>query len=238
MGSLQNSMRQVLAGLDSLFYPKLCLGCDKPLSGSLPATYLCLSCHTNLPFTNYHKLAENRMTDRLAGRIPAQFAAAFLHYTPGGSVQQMVHALKYYNRPDIATDLGALYGQELLEVSILQDLDAIVPVPLHPKRQHERGYNQAAAFGLGLANALQKPLWTKVLKRQVFEASQTQKGLQERIENVAQTFTLGRQNLDQLHLLLVDDVLTTGATLEACSDTILAAFPQARISIATIAITD
>lgn len=231
-----NRLKQWTSGVESLLYPQLCVGCDESLEVSNGA-FICAACSGQLPFTQHHQLAENELTDRLAGRLRLVYGGALLYYQPNSPVQRMIHALKYYQRPDIGHSLGALYGRRLSGVARLQDLDAIVPVPLHPKRQQERGYNQAERFGAGLASILGVPQRLDLLERRNFSGSQTRKKSQERLENVSNTFVArpGHQ-LGNRHLLLVDDVLTTGATLDLCAEALLAAQPDLRLSVATIGI--
>lgn len=223
--------------LASLFFPRLCLVCEK----GLPAEgkeYVCFSCRNALPYTDFHLLSETPVTDRLAGRIPLVYGGAYFYYRPGGKAQSVIHTLKYYNRPEIGKDLGNAYGQLLAEVEALKDVDMVVPVPIHPVRLHERGYNQAAAIGEGVAKAMGVRHCPNGLLRRAFVASQTKKGLRERAKNVATVFGLGKLDFTDRHLLLVDDIFTTGSTLEACAEVILAAYPTARISVAVLGITE
>jgi len=232
------TLRSFGYALDGLLYPQLCQSCERQLPAEAPDA-LCLTCLASLPYTNYHELTENPITDRLAGRIPLTFGGAFLFYRPNTKTQRLIPALKYYNRPEIGHELGRQYGKFLKNVAVLRDVTGIIPVPLHPRRQHQRGYNQALRFAEGLADSWEKPVLAAALKRQVFEASQTRKGLQERIKNVAQTFVAtGRPALADQHVLLVDDVLTTGATLESCAEALLEKYANLRISVATIALAE
>jgi len=235
LSSVLHRLQRFGFGLESLFFPRICLGCNKGLDTN---EAICLRCREDIPYTNFHELRENPVTDRLAGRIPLIFGAAYLYYRPGTRTQRIIHALKYYNRPGIGTELGKLYGEELNTVDVLADISGIIPVPLHPKRFHQRGYNQATYFAKGLAESLSKEVWEDALKRRTFEASQTKKGLQDRAKNVSNTFMSGKRNCKDKHVLIVDDVLTTGATLEACADALIEKWPGVRISLATIAIAE
>ncbi len=220
----------------NLFYPKLCYACSRNLpSGSDP---ICLTCHYKLPRTDHHRhCSDNAFTQRLWGRVDLHAAAAFLHFVKDGRVQRLLHQLKYNSQPQVGTYLGKIYGQTLQESGGFDAVDCIVPVPLHPRKEKMRGYNQAAKFAQGLSEALQRPC-RPVLRRSVFTQTQTRMTRAERLRNVGQAFTLPRpQAIEGQHVLLVDDVITTGATLEACANTLLAA-SDVRLSMAAIAIAD
>ena len=217
-----------------LLYPKLCLAC----SDNLPPfdDLICLKCQFQLPKTGYHTSQENPFTKRFWGRVPIQTGASMYYFTIEGRVQQLIHQLKYEHKPEIGHKLGKLYALQLKKQAHFQNIDAIVPVPLHPKKQHIRGYNQAEAFGNGLSEGLEIPHWPQALCRKVFTNTQTKKSRIERLENVFQAFAVAQTDrLKGKHVLLVDDVLTTGATLEACATKILE-IEGAKVSLATIAI--
>lgn len=223
-----------LHDLVHLFYPRLCMACGE----HLPRTekLMCLPCQYQLPQTAQHTMVENAFTERFWGRVRLETGAALYFFSKSGRVQRLIHQLKYEHKPDIGYELGLLYGNMLREQSHYRSIDAIVPVPLHPKKQHQRGYNQAAVFGKGIAEALQRPLLPNALHRPVFATSQTQKSRMDRMDNVMNAFELHPSaTVAGQHILLVDDVLTTGATLEACALALLAQ-PNVRISMATIAL--
>ncbi|PSR12691.1 MAG: ComF family protein [Bacteroidetes bacterium] len=216
-----------------LFYPRLCLGCGHNLPPA--AELLCVTCQYQLPQTEQHLSAENAFTDIFLGRIKLETGAALYYFSKSGRVQHLIHQLKYEHKPEIGTQLGLQYGRQLKEQPHFQTIDAVVPVPLHPQKQHQRGYNQAAEFGKGIAEGLAIPLWPEALARDLYTSTQTKKSRLDRIENVLAAFTLNQpQLLAGKHLLLVDDVLTTGATLEACATRILEA-PGAKVSMVTLA---
>lgn len=218
-----------------IFYPNLCLCCGEPLPGI--DLWCCLKCQAELPYTDHHRFRENAFTERMWGRVPLESGMALFHFVKGGRVQRLIHQLKYEGKRDIGYRLGMLYGNKLLEQAPWSDFpQAIVPVPLHPRKAHRRGYNQAEIFGQGLRDALEIPLWPKVLKRVHAQESQTKKGRLERMGSVVEAFSLDQETrITGRHLLLIDDVLTTGATLDACAQQLLRA-RGVRISMATIAL--
>ena len=227
-------LRPLLANFAALFFPRPCLACREPLvSGE---NHLCTGCRAELPYTDYHLLppADNPLARRFWGRLPVCHTLSYLRFVRHGRVQQLLHQLKYQGQSQVGRALGQLYGAELTAAG-LAEFDLIVPVPLHRRKLARRGYNQAEAFATGLAAALPCPSAPHALRRTEHTASQTRKGRAERWQNVATVFEVAEPTaVVGRHILLVDDVLTTGATLEACGAALLAAGAR-RISIATIA---
>lgn len=223
---------QVLRDFASLFFPNYCLGC----SGSLVRgeNMICSRCMLEMPQTNYHQVNDNPLRLRMSGRIPIVHALGFFKFTKNGRIQHILHALKYRNEPEIGIILGKVYGQKLKERCLLFDL--IVPVPLHPSRKRKRGYNQSAKFAQGLGEILGIPFSEEIIARGIKTATQTRKSKLKRWENVSDVFVIKNAGQIQLkHVLLVDDVVTTGATLEACAS-VLSSNGCDRISIASIAV--
>lgn len=217
-----------------LLLPRLCTGCHSPLlSGE---KLLCLACDLELPRTGFHADEDNSAVARLAGRFPFVRATAYLHFGEESLTQHLVHALKYKRRAGVGVALGAALGGELRDCNWADGIDLIVPVPLHPKKEAARGFNQSTLIAEGLSDALHIPHEARSLRRIRRTESQTRKTRAERIENVAGAFAVRHpQKLEGKHLLLVDDVLTTGATIEACVQAVLTV-PGTRVSVATIAI--
>lgn len=217
----------------SMFFPPYCLGC----SGSLVKgeEILCTSCLGNLPKTFYHTRYDNPVLSRLAGRLPIRYGWAFLKFKKGGMVQHLLHQLKYNNCPEIGERLGKVYGRELATNQSCKEFDLIVPVPLHKSRLRKRGYNQSAWFAKGLSEALDIPWDESISIRAKATATQTRKNRSDRWENVRHVFAVNTKiSVKQKRILLVDDVITTGATLEACGQHLLDC-GCASISVACIA---
>lgn len=222
-------------GLSHLFYPRLCEGCNKPLLQE--EEVLCLNCNIyNLPRTAYHHIHENMTFMRFAGRVNIEKATSFAYFTENGLLQHLLHGLKYDGKKDIGNYLGKQLGHDLKQTKWANNVDIIIPVPLHPDKEAKRGFNQANIIAEGLSEILNIPVEKEFLVRKRFTESQTKKNREERLSNMKDVFAL--TNIEKMagkHILLVDDVLTTGATLEACALTLLTA-KDVHISIATIGI--
>jgi ComF family protein len=178
---------------------------------------------------------ENPVFQIFAGRAPISLATSFCRFDKGGHLQHLLHQLKYKGNREVGIKMGMLLGYDLIQHSLYQDIDTIIPVPLHPQKEKKRGYNQSTEICKGLSESMNRPLITGNLVREVHSASQTLKGRFERWENVSGIFSVKNGALlTGKHLLLVDDVVTTGATLEACCEPLLK-IPGVKVSIATLA---
>ena len=228
-------LKEITGGISHLLYPRLCEGCSKPLLAE--EEVLCLNCNVYLlPRTAYHHIADNETTMRFTGRVPVERATSFAYFTPDGLLQHLLHKLKYDGKQYIGNYLGKQLAYDLIQVNWQQGVDAIIPVPLHPDKGRARGYNQSELIAGGMAEILQIPVITTALKRIKNTESQTQKTREQRMENMQDAFALtDAGQITGKHLLLTDDVLTTGATLEACALALKTAH-NVKISIATIGI--
>lgn len=227
---------EIVTDFISLFYPRYCYACNQGLAKGEET--VCSACMLELPRTHYHTDSENALMNRLRGRVPLQFAVAFFLFRKRGKVQRLLHQLKYNNHPEIGNVLGRVYGEELRQHYFDQRIDLIIPVPLHASRKRKRGYNQSAEFGKGLSQSLNKPCQEDVLVRITKTETQTKKTKLRRWQNVSEVFHVVKpEQLKQQNVLLIDDVITTGATIEACAQMLLAAGCRS-VSIASIAYTD
>lgn len=198
--------------------------------------HLCLNCREGMPKTSFHLQPNNLMEQRLWGKVPIVRATALYYYQKGSDYQRLIHLLKYKNHRKIGIYLGFLGGIELLESKDFLSVDMIVPVPLHPLKAYKRGYNQSEMIAVGLSKALGKPLVRGVLVRKSNRKSQTKKSFYERYENIKNSFRVKNPNLlAGQHILLVDDVLTTGSTIESCVCE-LVAINGVRVSIFTLGV--
>ena len=227
-------VRTCIGDLLDLLYPRLCAacGCQHPPEGSA----LCIACQIDLPRTDYHLFRENPLTRRFTGRFALETATSMFYYVKDTPVQDMLHRIKYQGRKEAAWSLGQHYGRELRTSGLYETIDMVVPVPLHPHREHQRGYNQSAWWGRGLSEGLGVESNERGLVRVRKTESQTNKSRQDRLLNTREAFVVRKPSrLKGRHILLVDDVMTTGATLEACALPLLT-LPGVRISIATLAV--
>lgn len=218
-----------------LFFPHVCAGCGTDnLSRQSP---LCLYCVNRLPITNFHLHANNPVEKYFWGRMPLAAATALCHFTTGSLIQQLLHQLKYKGNKEAGDFLGRMMGQSLKNAARFQGIDMLIPLPLFAARQKKRGYNQSAVLCNGMAAVLQLPVNQHAVLRLSATETQTHKNRIERWMNMEGKFELADPAaITGKHLLLVDDVVTTGATLEACGHELLKA-GAVTLSIATLAYT-
>jgi len=228
-----NLRNSYLTDFVNLLFPRLCQACNANLLGT--EDLICTDCLFNLPYTNFHTQPDNIVARQFWGKLKLEQAYALLYFEKGGKVQHLMHQFKYKNMPQIGNKLGHIAGEQLLQNQLTTTVDYIIPVPLHKSRLRERGYNQSANFAMGLAPKLKAIVEEHNLVRVVKTATQTHKSRFARYENMQQVFAVKQpQRLEGKHVLLVDDIVTTGSTLEACAQELLKV-PDLQLSIATMA---
>ncbi len=219
--------------LISLFFPKVCAGCRQLLLND--ESVLCTSCRHEMPLTQYHLDSNNEAVKKFYGKIEIEHASAFLYFNKKGIVQELIHNLKYKGHEEIGALLGNWYVEDLKDLNLKTPFDVVIPVPLHPKKFRERGYNQVTTFGKALSEGFNISFDDSILYRKKYTKTQSKKNLLGRSENIDAIFDANFSEANQnKHFLIVDDVLTTGATLEACSRALLK-IPGAKISIVCMA---
>jgi ComF family protein len=203
-----------------LFYPQLCAGCSNDLSRRTQV--LCLRCLDEIPLTNFHLHAGNPVEKIFWGRVPIIAATSYTYFTKDSMMQKLLHGLKYEGKKETGIFFGRKIGSALTQSNRFGDLDAIIPVPLHPKKEYKRGYNQAEKIAEGISETTHLPVLASALQRIGLSETQTHKSRSERWNNIAGVFAVPNEvAVRGKHLLLVDDVITTGATLEACAGELL-----------------
>lgn len=231
----------IASDFKTLFYPDLCHICER--NSSVVGQNFCVKCLADLRPTDYNHIADNPFIQHFYGRLPVVYGACLYHFSKEGTVRQLLHAIKYRKRREIGRHMGKQLGNFLFKQKKWRAIDYIVPVPLHPKKKRIRGYNQCQLLVEGMSDIIQRPI-ASVLERKKFSISQTKKGRAGRVEALNGVFGSDRDtvlsfkkvlSIDTPHFLIVDDVMTTGATLEACSLALLEAFPEAKLSLATLA---
>lgn len=226
----------MVINLLNLFFPKVCLGCNGYLGDN--ERHVCTSCRHQLPLTNFHLDNNDAVKNVLFGRVKLENATALLHFSKKGIVQQLMHNLKYRGHQDVGLFLGKWLGEELKTIEAYKTMDVVIPVPLHRSKLRKRGYNQVTKFGQEIAKALDIEFNPNILQKRMATKTQVFKDRLLRTSGNAATFSIvENQTLKGKHILLVDDILTTGATIESCANALLT-IEGVKISVATMAITD
>lgn len=224
----------MLGSVLDLFFPKVCYACQFQLSDN--EKYVCTNCRHNLPVTNYHLDNDDFVLKTFYGRAKIEHATALLRFEKKGITQHLIHNLKYKGYEDIGVFLGKWLGEELKDLNAYQTIDMVIPVPLHKKKLRKRGFNQVAKFGQEIAKQLNADYCDDVLIKITNTASQVNKNRFSRWINNEELFAIqNKEKIANKHILLVDDIITSGATMEACVS-ILNKAPNVKISMVAMAI--
>ncbi|MDR0510013.1 MAG: ComF family protein [Rikenellaceae bacterium] len=228
-------MREWLQSFGQLFFPDVCPACGE--AKRVGSGALCMACLYGFPLTGFGSRPDNPVLELFAGQLPVVQASSFFWYIHDSPYRKMIHMLKYYGSWQLARQLGEWMGAELEQGGLYGDVDVVAAVPLHPFRRMKRGYNQSEYIAKGIASKLERPTDFASIVRRKYNKSQATRPREERWENVEGIFAVRRpKRLAGKHILLVDDVLTTGATIVSCAEAILEAVPDCRISIATLSV--
>lgn len=218
----------------NLFFPPVCAGCHSFLISN--ENVICTVCRHNIPLTNHHLNPENEAFKKFYGRIPIEYTSTLFYFHKKGIVQELIHNLKYKGQEQIGTVLGEWYSEDLKNSIVIQSVDQIIPVPLHKRKLRERGYNQVTKFGHALSEGLNIEYNPNLLVRNIYSKTQSRKSFLNRSDGIDALFDVTFTEKDHnKHFLLIDDVLTTGSTLEACSHALLK-IPGAKISVVCMAL--
>jgi ComF family protein len=218
-----------------LFFPHVCETCGSDVLEN--NSLLCPACFLKLPETGFIKEADNPVEKIFYGRIKVEAAASAFYFTKHSLLQHLIVELKYRNNKDIGFYLGKLLGYQLMQTDRFNNVDAIIPLPLNPRKERKRGYNQASVIAEGISSVWYKPILKNAVHRTVYTETQTHKDRVSRWQTMEGVFAaVDKASLEGKHILLVDDIVTTGATMEACGEKILQT-QETKLSIATVAYT-
>lgn len=231
---MKKGLSQYISDFTNLFFPNICEACGKNLLNNEKT--ICTECLYHLPKTNFHQESENPVSRLFWGKVYIENATAYYFFHKGSSFQDLIHKLKYNGKQEIGYILGLHLGTDLYESELYKTIDLVIPVPLHPKREKKRGYNQSDSISKGIAEGMKINTNLKSLYRNIETETQTKKSKEERWKNVENIFCIKHpEKLQGKHILLVDDVITTGSTLEACANALLA-LKNTKVSIACLAV--
>lgn len=233
---MKNSLKTWLLSFVHLFFPRQCVVCGALLQEGEEG--ICLKCNIDMPRTNYHLQIDNPVERMFWGKMPLERATSFFFYHKGSDFRHILHLLKYGGRKDLGNLMGRFMAAELLPTGFFEGINLIVPIPLHPLKQRERGYNQSTCIAQGISSVTGIPVNSNSVIRNKHTETQTRKSVYERWENVDGIFLLRNPDFfNGKHILIVDDVLTTGATTTACADA-FKGIEGIRISVLTLAVAE
>jgi len=215
-------------------YPRVCYIClqETPIR----ERNICVNCVVDLPYTDHFLYNNNLVSKKFWGRVQIEYGAAFINFYKGSQFTDMIHRFKYEGQKRIGVLLGEIAGRRLQKSNWIDKIDIMIPVPLHPLRRAKRGYNQSTEFARGIQNIHGIPINETLLIKSKYTTTQTDKGRQERLDNVQGSFTLNNPDkYTNRHFLIIDDVITTGATIESCALQLLQ-IPGAKVSVLSLAV--
>jgi len=219
--------------LISLLFPRLCYACGNHLMRN--ENLICTECYVVIPRTNYHNEKDNPVARLFWGRCMIEKAAAFSYYNKGSRIRTLIHNMKYKGIKEIGFELGKIYGSSLTASGFMKGIDLVIPVPLHPSKKRVRGFNQSETISMGIANIARLPVDPGSLARTIISATQTKRSRYERWTNVEGIFKVkDPHKISGKHILLVDDVITTGSTIESCTNELLK-IEGVRVSVVALA---
>ena len=228
-------MPNILSNIFDLFFPEECLNCARTLE--VQGKFLCLYCLSELPLTDFSTQVNNQLESSFRGRVPLKAGTALVYFERKGLVQKLMHQLKYAGRPEIGLFFGSWIAAEMQESKRFEGIDFVVPVPMHPKKEKERGYNQVTGFATVIARELNAELKPGFLRKINNKKTQTSKSRFERLKTLENDYLLHEcGKVNDKHILLVDDIITSGATIEACSNQLLR-HEGVQLSLASMAFT-
>ena len=229
------ALTQSFHHLMHLFFPHVCESCGNNVLHN--DTVLCAACYNNLPVTGFIESKHNLVEQKFYGQLPVEAAGAAYYFTKEGMLQHLMKNLKYHNNKEIGFYLGKQLGNMLKQTDRFNNVDIILPLPLNNRREKKRGYNQAAIIAEGINTVWKKPVITNSLERKIFTETQTHKDRISRWQSMKNVFAVTNASaIAGKNILLIDDIITTGATLEACGEKIIA-IPNTKLFIAAVAFT-
>jgi ComF family protein len=231
-GAISQTLKSYSSALLSMVFPNLCVVCANHLLAHEKG--ICKPCENHLPITNYHLMASNAVERIFWGRVKIEYAASHIFYRKGENSQKILASIKYKGNKVLGERMGELMGESLTQAHWHNQVDCIVPVPLHPKKMKSRGFNQCEVIAKGLSKTTKIPTDFQLLKRLSHTETQTRKARFDRFTNMSHAFGINTEKkISPKHFLLIDDVVTTGGTLEACASQLLT-IPNAKVSILTL----
>jgi ComF family protein len=236
MGKLMNELYNYKEALLHMLFPSLCFGCEE--NNVSVEEMICMQCRFSLPFTSFEKIRNNTVEKLFWGRVPLRFASSTFYFTERSSIQNIIHHIKYRDEKELGIFMGEMMGEKLANLFAEQQIDCCIPMPLHPKKEKKRGYNQASLLCEGIQNITGIPYMEYAIERNVHTSTQTRKTRMERWENVSSVFEVNDPSvIKKKNIAIIDDVITTGASTEACAQELMQQGAQS-VSVASLAYTN